>query len=187
MTEDMIQEVLPSILFARLFYTYNRLDDLLKIGYAAPNNDYYEMFWELIDLTADFVYCKWEDDYGTTKWYFSYEAMMEYYRLCRTYCSLYGVKLRDNPYLQEAERFVENAMDFTGAYGYAWYLCTKVNHRWASGIVFHIDENFDAEYDLLEALLSIGSWYKYGVERLRDAVEKGKRLAVQRHMEVMAA
>ena len=97
------------------------------------------------------------------------------------------MKLKDNPYMRDAQRFVEYAMDLDGYYGFAWTLHTRINHQWASGIVFRIDEDFNGELDLLEALLSIADWYKCHLEPLRKAVEEAKRAAAVDCMEVKAA
>ena len=85
--------------------------------------------------------------------------------------------------------YVEFAMDLNEHIGYAWHLNTRINHKWASGIVLYTDENFCAEYELLEALLSIGSWFQHHLKRLRGIVEeeKGKRQMALTHPEVMAA
>lgn len=92
-----------------------------------------------------------------------------------------------NPYMRDAQRFVEYAMDLDGYYGFAWTLHTRINHQWASGIVFRIDEDFNGEFDLLEALLSIADWYKCHLEPLRKAVEETERAAAADCMEVKAA
>ena len=177
MTEEEIRAVLPSITVAMLFHTYGRLDDLLETGFEAANDDFYEMFWELIDTAADYIDYDYNEYFDVTKWYFSFKDMMEYYRLCRIYGSLHKLKLQDNPYMRIAESFVECAMDFGGMGGFAWTLNTKIGHKWASGIVFRTDGYFDAEYQLLEALLSIRDWYRLHLEPLRKAIEEAKRPA----------
>ena len=177
MSEEEIIDVLPSIAAARLFYTYGRLDDLLSAGIKGPDSGFYEIFWDLLNAIPDFVAYDYSEDYGVTKWYFSFKDMMEYYRLCRIYGSLHKLKLQDNPYMRIAESFVECAMDFGGMGGFAWTLHTKIGHKWASGIVFRTDGYFDAEYQLLEALLSIGDWFKFQLEPLRKAIEEAKRPA----------
>lgn len=187
MTLDDITEVLPSIAIARLFYEYGRLDEMLGEGFESPDADFYMMFWELLGVCADCVYSDYDENYGVNKWYFSNRDMVEYYRLCRTYSCLRGMKLKDNPFMQSAERFVGNAMDFNGGYGYGWYLSTRINHEWASGLVFRTDEYFNGEFDLLEALLSIRDWYRRNLVRLREAIEKEKSLAAPNNWEVKAA
>lgn len=187
MTEEEITNVLPSITVARLFYTYGRLDDLLKAGFETADDDFYEMFWELLDTIPDFIDYDYNEYSGVTKWYFGFKDMMEYYRLCRAFSCLCGVKLKDNPYMRDARRFVEYAMDLNGCYGFAWTLHTRINHQWASGIVFRIDENFYGEFDLLEALLSIADWYKYHLDPLRKVVEEAESAAAANCMEVKAA
>ena len=78
-------------------------------------------------------------------------------------------------------------MDFDSCYGFAWTLHTRINHQWASGIVFRIDENFYGEFDLLEALLSIADWYKCHLDPLRKVVEEAESAAAANCMEVKAA
>ena len=187
MTEEEIIDVLPSIVVARLFYAYGRLDDLLKAGFETADDDFYEMFWELLDTIPDFIDYDYNEYSGVTKWYFGFKDMMEYYRLCRAYSRLCGVKLKDNPYMRDAQRFVEYAMDFDGCYGFAWTLHTRINHQWASGIVFRIDENFCGEFDLLDALLSIADWYKCHLAPLRKVVEEAEGAAAANCMEVKVA
>ena len=187
MTEEEIVDVLPSITVARLFYVYGRLDDLLNAGFETADDGFYEMFWELLDTIPDFISYDYNEYSGVTKWYFGFKDMMEYYRLCRAHSRLCGVKLKDNPYMRDAQRFVEYAMDLDGYYGFAWTLHTRINHQWASGIVFRIDEDFNGEFDLLEALLSIADWYKCHLEPLRKAVEEAERAAAANCMEVKAA
>ena len=187
MTYGEISEALTSISIARLFFEYGKLDTVLEAGFDGPDSDYYLMLWELLGSTADFVFSDYDENYGVNKWYFSNRDMVEYYRLCRTYGCLHELKLKDNPFMQSAERFVENAMDFSGQYGYGWYLSTKVSHEWASGIVFRTDEYFNGEFELLEALLSIGDWYKRNLVRLREAIEEKKLPAAAENREVMAA
>lgn len=187
MVDEEIIEVLPSIAIARLFYGYGRLDNLLKAGIDQATGDFYEIFLELIDAAADFTRYDYDEAWGVTRWYFSFSDMVEYYRLCRIYGSLHSLKLKDNPFLIDARQFVECVMDFNGQYGFGWYLNTKINHKWASGIVFQTDEYFNGEYELVEALLSIGDWYKYHLELLRNAIKKTKETAAASSLEVMAA
>ena len=114
MTEEEIIDALPSITVARLFYTYGRLDDLLNAGFETANDGFYEMFWELLDTIPDFISYDYNEYSGVTKWYFGFKDMMEYYRLCHTFSRLRGVKLKDSPYMRDAQRFVEHAMDLGG-------------------------------------------------------------------------
>ena len=72
-------------------------------------------------------------------------------------------------------------------YGYGWTLHTRINHQWASGIVFRTDEYFYGEFELLEALLSIADWYKYHLDPLRKAIEEIEHAAAVDRMEVKAA
>lgn len=100
--------------------------------------------------------------------YVSFSSMMEYYRLCRVYGRFHRVNLKENPFIKEAEEAVEARMDLGSFGGYGIYLQTKVNHKWASGIVINLDENyFNEELALAEAVFEVGAWYEWAVYRLR--------------------
>ena len=167
MKESDIVDLIPSISYALMFYSYGRLNDLIKLGYDGPTENYYEIFYEALGICADAVWSDYIEDYDVNTWYFSNFCMMEYYRLCRVYGSAHRMKLKDNPYMIEAERCVESLMELGDRYGYGWSLNTKINHQWASGIVFRTDEYFCGEQELIMALLEIHDWYTEAVYRLR--------------------
>ena len=167
MQDEDITYLLPSIRIARIMYDYGKLDEMVDMGYDSADEDYYMMWYELLSLAADGIWQDYDENYDVNKWYFSNRSMVEYYRLCRVYGSAHRLKLRDNPYIKEAEQFVEARMDLDDSCGYGWYLNTGVKHEWASGIVFRSDCYFNSELDLLEALLSIQEWYPRAVIRLR--------------------
>ena len=108
---------------------------------------------------------------------FSYRAMVEYYRLCRIHSSKHGLRLRDDPYMLDALRFVQQMFDFGYTGGYSVHLQTKINHEWASGLVIHLDDSyFTAEYELAEALLEIGAWYELHCRVLRETLLKERAI-----------
>ncbi|MGM9605745.1 MAG: hypothetical protein ACI3XG_11860 [Faecousia sp.] len=186
MKPEDIQDMIPSIAIAHLFHAYGKLEELIDLGFDEADSDFYMMFYEVLSIAADCVYSDYDDNYDVNKWYFSNKGMVEYYRLCRTYGSAHRLKLKDNPYMQEAERFVESAMDLN-CYGYGWYLNTKIGHEWASGLVLRTDCYFNGESELLEALLSIRDWYERGVKRLREKLAEEQKQEKADHREAMAA
>lgn len=167
MQAEDITYLLPSIRIAQMMYAYGKLDEMLDMGFESPDEEFYMMWYELLNLAADAIWQDYDENYDVNKWYFSNESMVEYYRLCRVYGDAHKLVLKDNPYMKEAERFVEGHMDLGGSCGYGWHLNTGVKHKWASGIVFRSDCYFNGELDLLEALLSIQEWYPRAVIRLR--------------------
>lgn len=167
MDKEEILYVLPSIRYALLFAEFGKLYDLIALGYTKVSDGDYEIFWDVLHVTMDFVAADFIEDYEINTWYFSDRNMMEFYRLCRVYSSGHHTKLSENPYMREAQRYVESCMDFGDYYGYGWRLQTKINHKWASGIVFHSDCEFCGEFELVTALLEIQEWYKDAADRLR--------------------
>ena len=172
---DML-DLLPNLEWPMLCYEYGKLDDYLAAGYKELFNDYYESFFDVISIAADFVNMDYKEYYGENKFYFGFRSMSEYYRLCRDYCNARHVSLKHNPYMAEARKFVDTAMDLNSYGGYGYMLQTKVNHEWASGLLVLTDESyFNAEYDLAEALFRINAWYIRGVERLKTDLAKQEK------------
>ena len=171
MDDENIMYLLPSIAAARLFYSFGKLDEMIQVGIEAASDDFQMYYWELLTLTADFADNQYREVWEVDHWYFSNESMVEYYRLCRIYSQSYRIKLSANPYMEKARRFVNSAMNLYCT-GYDWHLQTKVNHKWASGIVFETDCYFNGEMEILEALLEIQAWYNREVVELRNLLEK---------------
>ena len=153
MTMEEVREILPSISYACLCHKYGKLEKFIEAGNDAPTNDYFDCFYSALWIAGDKV------DWCVASYYFSYQAMMDYYRLCRVYGKRRRIRLKENPFMKKAETFVNRMMDLGYGY-YAFRLQTKVNHRWASGVVIYIDENgFNAEFEMVEAMFAIGDWY----------------------------
>lgn len=190
MTTDEMGESLSMLYYGMLFWEHDRLDEFLA---ANPDelceSDPYEIFFNCIGLTAGFVWEDYIEELGGNKWYFSDPCMLEYYRLCSAYGSLHRQKLKDNPYVKEAENFVDDALTFSNG-GCAYWLLTKINHACASGIVFCTDENyFGGEIELVDGLLNVMDWYRAACLRLAAIIELEKVLAfpsLPEEMEVAA-
>ena len=186
MTNEEIMYLLPSIELAHLFHSYGKLDEMLELGLDRANEDFYMYVFELMGVAAEGVWSDYNDSYDVSKWYFSSHPMVEYYRLCREYSKRHGIKLSDNPFVHNAESFVECALNLESC-GYGWRLQTKINHEWASGIVFQSDCYFNGEMELLEALLEIFGWYEAAEKRLREVLHTEETQKMNIEQEAMAA
>ena len=176
MTDYEMVDYITSLEWPLLCYEYGKLEDYLEQGNKELYNDYYQGYFDVLSIAADFINEDYLDDFDEDKYYFGFQSMNEYYRLCRDYCNARHVSLKQNPYMAEARQFVNTAMDLDGYGGYGYVLHTKINHEWASGLLVIIDATcFNAEYDLAEALLSINAWYTRGVERLKNDLAKEKK------------
>ena len=172
MKKEEICDLIPSLQYACLCHKYGKLERFIEAGNDAPTNDYYECCCEAFEIAADVLWSYYKEDWCVTSYYFSFQAMMDYYRLCRVYGKRRHIRLKDNPFMLEAEKFVDEAMDLGCGY-YGFCLQTKVNHRWASGIVIYIDENgFNTEFELIEAMFAIGDWYARAERFLWSLLDK---------------
>ena len=158
-----------SVYLCKLLHHYGRLDEL-DTGWNIGEDLYWHLQYEALGCVSDAVWLETFD--AECKYYFSSRAMMEYYRLCRVYCRRLGMKLEQNPFMRDAERYIDYLLGELPSYGYGWTLLTKINHDWASGIVLGIDEQFGDHHRLIEALLRIFEFYEAGVGSLKSAIAK---------------
>lgn len=176
-TEYEVLYDLESIRFALLCYDYGELDEFLATGNTEATEEYINCFYGAMDAATDFFESRYYDSKEATKFYFSHRDMVEYYRLCRVYSAKHGVRLRDNPYMRDAQHFVQYMFDFNYNGGYSVHLQTRINHEWASGLVIWLDENyFNSEYELAEALFEIGGWYREHARLLRERLLKERAI-----------
>jgi hypothetical protein len=183
MSEQEIICLLPSLQWALLCYQYGKLDEFIAAGNQVLHEEYYACFWDALELVSDFFNAEYDETREVERLYLGFESMSEFYRLCRTYSVRHGIPLKENPYMIEAERSVAHAMSLCDNYGgYAFVLQTKINHKWASGLLILLDENyFNSELKLVEAIFSIAKWYHDALERLKNDLqcsqtpEKGAR------------
>ena len=169
MQAEMVLEMLPSIQYAMLCYSYNRLDRYIGYGNTEPHCDCYECYFDAIGAASDLFVVHYSECYEQHCLYVSFESMMEYYRLCRTYSRLHHIRLCDNPFMKAAQERVQSVFDLDSDGGYYVHLQTKVNHKWASGLVIRTDETyFNSEFELAEAVFEAGFYYAYAVRNLRE-------------------
>jgi hypothetical protein len=138
--------------------------------------DFYEVIILAIESCFDFIGGRYKDETDEYSYYFSDPCFMDYYRLCREYGRRRGIKLKDNPYMRRAKRFVDGRL--SGPYTCWHRLHTKIHHERASGLLFIHTCDFCYELQLLERLLEIRQFYLDGVEELKAELAKPTALAV---------
>lgn len=160
MDYELMQETLQTVRIAKLFYEYGKLDRLLGNGVKYAGESLYDNFYAYFEAIADYFDLDFHENYEVDHWYFSFRSMVQYYHLCRDYSCLFGVKLRDNPYVRKAEAALADAFyDCSCNGGLGWGYAKKCNGAWSSGVFVEMDCYFHSEYELLEALLAIDDWY----------------------------
>ncbi len=173
MQAEAVLEMLPSIQYALLCYTYGKLDKFISFGNTEAHEDYIETYYDAIGSAADLFELHYSEKTEEHCLYVSFQSMVEYYRLCRQYSRSHHIRLGDNPYMKEAEDYVYCTMELDGNGGYYVHLQTKINHEWASGLVIRTDDNyFNGEFELAEAVFEIGDYYERAVVRLRQTLLK---------------
>jgi len=165
---ECARQAFDTVYVCKLLHHYGKLKDVAA-GWIVEEDVWWPLVHEAIENACEKVWIE-ELDPGP-KYYFSDPAMMEYYRLCREYSRKTGVRLKQNPFMLKAGEYVRWMLQL-GSYGYDWTLLTKINHEWASGIVFYLDERFNAHLELLEALLEIFRFYETELEVLKQALSK---------------
>ncbi len=174
MDKEQISYHIHSFRYAKLFHEHGMLNEFIDAGFRVPDEDMRFSIYELCSLCTDVCYLGFSEDDCVSMWYFINHSMLEYYKLCREYGSKHRLKLKANPYMIEAEKFVSEVMYLHGCYGFAWHLNAKVGHAGASGLIFHTDDYFNGEFELISALLEIRAWYLDGVQRLKNILSEVK-------------
>lgn len=164
---EYARRAFDSVYLCKLLHSYGKLDGM-DLGWTVDEDLWWPMTFEALQNISGAVWVECLD--MENKYYFSDPAMMEYYRLCREYCRLFGVSLKQNPFMQKAEGYVKRLLGNLYSYGYGWTLHTRINHEWASGIVFGMDDQFDGYTNLIEALLEIFWFYETELEVLKKAL-----------------
>lgn len=172
MDYELMQETLQTVRIAKLFYEYGKLDRLLENGVTYSGESLYDFFYEYFEAATDYFDLDFHENYEVDHWYFSFRSMVRYYHLCRDYSCLFGVKLRENPYVRKAEAALADAFyDCSCNGGLGWGYAKKCNGAWSSGVFVEMDCYFHSEYELLEALLTIDDWYSDQAAKLADLLE----------------
>lgn len=133
----------------------------------------YEISWDLVSAAFERAEVDFKEDYEEEKIYLSSEVMTEFYRLCREHASLLSVKLKDEPFYRRAEEYVERTIEVEGVgYSFGVWLLTKINHRWASGLVVCTTAGYYDWSELALKLCEIPEYYRNQIKELREAVER---------------
>lgn len=171
---DYAGSTITMLQVAKMAYDTGRMDVVERLSsFSFDCDDEYAFAMEGMDELCDFIADHGEDETATM--YFSTKNMMEYYRLCREHSKLTGIPLKDSPYMQDAATHVREQMSVPDCYYCGYYLQTKTNHEWASGIVFHYDTSYFSEYlALFSRLLYVFEFYDCEVAALRFEVWKLK-------------
>ena len=155
-----------------------RIIELNPASYDAYSNDVldsdvvYEYIYELINTSFDQVYSEYLEDWGCEKYYLSDSSLLEYYTLCREHASLKGIKLKEDPYYTEPDRFVNDVMRDIDGYGYNWILQKKINHQGASGLVVVLEECFYESKSFALNISVIPEYYREKCEQLKAEIAK---------------
>lgn len=158
-------------MLAMLKNIYDSTGEVIMKDQILDAEYYYEFYSEAFSSAVDDYECvENEDDWSCTKLYLSF--MFEYYMLCRQYTKQKHISFENNPYVKEAEEFVNEAMLGVNDYSLDWSLCTPEKEsnkdRWCLMVVTYLEfQNFS---QLICALYDIREYFALGVERIKTAL-----------------
>lgn len=173
---DYASYTITMLQVAKMAYDTGRMDVVERLGcFSFDCDDEYGFALEGMDALCDFMRDSGEENGEIQTMYFSSKNMMEYYRLCREHSRLTGIPLKNNSFIKRAEEHVREQMEAQDCYYCNYFLQTKINHKWASGIVFQYDCSYFSEYlALFSRLLYVFEFYDCEVAALRFDVWKLK-------------
>lgn len=132
---------------------------------------------------APFADMEYIEDMDCEKYFFSSEAMTEYYRLAKKIGRLKGWSEKNNPYIRAACDYDMTMLDgiSNGEISGVLYMGTK--HKYASSWIMHIYSGFFDYWNLFFALRDIFNHYENEKAALEMVYE---RLTAQNETEVAA-
>lgn len=162
------QCALETVYLYKFLYDYGSWETFRE-EFSEDVDDGYEIFAveEALFMLSEAVWRNYSEYNGSETMYFSHPDMMEYYRLCHAYGKKHGVKPADNPYMRNAAAYVRKLLHQDGCYTCSYRLQTKVNHEWASGIVFSMWPEFNGQLVLLILMGRIFRFYTAELEKLK--------------------
>ena len=168
---ENIIDSLAVLYMAKRIYDNGRKDILDRIDAEIDPDDSYWFANGALEMICDYVDMKYDEEREVTSYYFSDESIMEYFKYCRQYAKIKGVKLQDCDYMKKANDKVHEQLE-SGCYYCDFHMETKINHEWASGIVFQFDANFYEFEALLLRILEIISFFRSEVVELKKEMDK---------------
>ena len=171
MTYPEIADILTQISFAQTFYESGRLKAYKKqFGSSLfPEEDFLFVNWfELLQASADFVDMRWDESETSHRLYFSDSSMRRYFAFVQQHAAQLGIRMKDDPYYQNACRVVYDILLDTCPYSCYFRVVTQTHHKYGYGLSVWIDcEQFWDDYSaLLYAVLDAIWYFTDSVQRL---------------------
>lgn len=110
-----------------------------------------------------------------------FPSMVEFYELCQEYGRKHRISFKENPYVKDAEDYVDSEMRSIGSYSIGWSLFTpKIisEKRWPCLVIF-TDDYFEQPVYLIEALCNIRDYFIRSTEKLKKELENHKAQIIQ--------
>lgn len=162
-----------------LLYLYDELPAPENVGEEGDCE--MEVIVDALHSLSEAVWSHYSDYEDTNIMYFSHPAIMEYYQLCRVYGKRKGVKLGDNPFMRQAAENVRSCLYQEGCFTCSYYLQTKINHEWASGIVFRMSSEFTGSLALLVKMSQVFDFYERELITLKKEISEIEKPLSQNH------
>ena len=184
--EGMIEDVLQMLYVASQFYGSDRWEKFTAILNEYTQSDDFQfdlenlslLYSAAIDAVFETVKVYYKDETQRTTFVFWDPVMYRYNKLCREYEEKRGITEIENPYVNEMESAVHNALQLN-SYSYTYLWTTDTKSPRGSKLVFIEDVEFECEWQLPGCLMELRTFYTEGVKRLEaELAPKDSKLIV---------
>lgn len=179
---------------AKRFADRGRLDLLLKASgkdAILSAETYWELEYELPCLIFEDVAVQRHPEYDRrmfterTVYIMRDSILSRFDQLCREYEAVRGILPIENPFVSTLENAVNRALRIN-SYSYDYYLYDSLRDKKGPKLILVVDDEFEAYYDIPDALFSILDVCEDGIDRLETELARLKREVEEDRSKVIA-
>ncbi|WP_077534355.1 hypothetical protein [Massiliimalia massiliensis] len=168
-------------MFDKYFFDeYTRLFEILRIEKIVfdhtgevidtpIDSDYlFSLYYEAMLLIPGQVEHAYKEDYDDYLCVIEFSKMEEFYYLCRKWSKMHGVPFKKNPFVVNAEEFVNNRLNYV-SYSIGWRLCApkKLKKKMRSVLLIELSPDFYEYADLLQAVYDISDFFENSLKNIK--------------------
>ena len=135
---------------------------------------------DAIGMVADTIEDSYIEDHDSTIYKFHFDRMYEYFELCRKLARQKGIAFHNEPWVEEARRFINNELGDVPDYSIDWavFIPKKLNRneKKTYSVLIELGCEFYAYVQLVDSLYNIRDFFYEKEKELRAETEKPKVL-----------
>lgn len=131
---------------------------------------------DAIGMVADKIEYSYVEDYDSTIHKIYFDQMYEYFELCRKLARQKGIAFENEPFVQQAKRFIEQELQDVPDYSIGWniFIPKKLTGNKTYSVLIELGCEFYSYVPLVDSLYNIRDYFIEHEKELRAELEKPK-------------